>query len=94
MTAQKSLPGVLSGRALLVVSLIVWPISAIAGQSVTQGVPLRNQNPFLQIFGLPPFQSANLASDGETNYDLIFDLVSHLDVIHLSVRCFNKSEFV
>lgn len=79
MIAQKLLPDVPLGRALLVVSLMAWPISATAGQSVTQGVPLRNQNPFLQIFGLPPFQSANLASDGETNYDLIFDLVSHAD---------------
>ena len=79
MTVQKSPPGTLVARALLVISLIVWPISAVAGQSVTQGVPLRNQNPFLQIFGLPPFQAANLATDGETKYDLIFDLVSHAD---------------
>ncbi len=79
MTVQKSPPGTLAARALLVISLFVWPISAVAGQSVTQGVPLRNQNPFLQIFGLPPFQAANLATDGETKYDLIFDLVSHAD---------------
>ena len=79
MTVRKSLRGILAGRALLIASLFVWPISAIAGQSVTQGVPLRNQNPFLQIFGLPPFQSANLAPDGETKYDLIVDLVSHAD---------------
>ena len=79
MTVKKSPPGTLVARALLVISLIVWPIFAVAGQSVTQGVPLRNQNPFLQIFGLPPFQAANLATDGETKYDLIFDLVSHAD---------------
>lgn len=79
MTVQEWLPGVPARRALLVASVFVWPVSAIAGQSVTQGVPLRNQNPFLQIFGLPPFQAANLAADGETNYDLIFDLVSHAE---------------
>lgn len=79
LTVQESLPGALRARALLVASLIIWPISAIAGQAVTQGVPLRNQNPFLQIFGLPPFQSANLAAEGETKYDLIFDLVSHAE---------------
>ncbi len=79
MTVQESLRCILRARALLVASLIIWPISTIAGQAVTQGVPLRNQNPFLQIFGLPPFQSANLAGDGETKYDLIIDLVSHAD---------------
>ena len=78
MTVQKSLPGVPAGRVLLLSSLLVWP-AAMAGDGVTQGVPLRNQNPFLQIFGLPPFQSANLAADGETRYDLIFDLVSHAE---------------
>ena len=77
MIVQKWLTGVPAGRVLLIASLFIWPASASAGQSLTQGMPLRNQNPFLQIYGLPPFQSANLATEGETRYDLIFDLVSH-----------------
>lgn len=62
-------------RALLVTSFLLWPFIAMAGQ----GLPLRNQNPFLQIFGLPLFQSAGLAADGETRYDISFDLVNHAD---------------
>lgn len=64
---------------LLIIGLLVWPWAATAEQGVTQGVPLRNQNPFLQIFGLPPFQSAKPAADGETKYDISFDLVNHAD---------------
>jgi hypothetical protein len=43
------------------------------------GVPLRNQNPLLQIFGLPPFQSADLALNASTNYNVSFDIVSHAE---------------
>lgn len=46
---------------------------------MTQGVPLRNQNPFLQIFGLPPFQSARLAAEGRPGYHFSLDVVSHAD---------------
>lgn len=51
----------------------------MAEQGVTQGVPLRNQNPFLQIFGLPPFQSAALAAEGALDYNLSLDIVSHAE---------------
>lgn len=43
------------------------------------GVPLRNQNPFLQIFGLPPFQSATLAADDSFAYSVSFDIVNHAE---------------
>lgn len=46
---------------------------------MTQGVPLRNQNPFLQIFGLPPFQSARLAAPNAFDLDMSVDIVSHAD---------------
>ena len=65
--------------ALLVISLLVWPLTAHSEQAAAHGFALRNQNPFLQIFGLPPFQSAILAREGTTNYDLSFDLVNHAD---------------
>lgn len=48
---------------LLVVNLLVCSLSAHAEPGIAQGFPLRNQNPFPQIFGLPPFQSATLTSE-------------------------------
>ena len=65
--------------ALLVISFLVCPLAAGAEQESTHGFPLRNQNPFLQIFGLPPFQSATLAADGLANYDLSLDIANHAD---------------
>ena len=65
--------------ALAVISLFIWPLTVAAEQAVAEGVPLRNQNPFLQVFGLPPFQSATLVADDSLKYDLSFDLVSHAD---------------
>jgi hypothetical protein len=68
-----------SQRALLAITLLVYPLAANAEQGVTHGFSLRNQNPFLQIFGLPPFQSATLAVDGTVNYDLSLDIANHAD---------------
>lgn len=68
-----------SRSALLVISLLVWPLTAHSEQAAAHGFALRNQNPFLQIFGLPPFQSATLATEGTTNYNVGFDLVNHAD---------------
>jgi len=68
-----------SWPALVVVSLLIWPLTVTAEQGVAEGVPLRNQNPFLQVFGLPPFQSATLATDDSLKYDLSFDIVNHAD---------------
>ncbi len=38
---------------------------------------LRHHNPFLQIYGLPPFQTAALAADGELQYRASFDIANH-----------------
>ena len=40
---------------------------------------LRNQNPFLHIFGLPSFQSAALAAAGKPEYNVSLDLANHAD---------------
>lgn len=50
--------------------------SVAAGQA---GFMSRNQNPFLQIYGLPPFQSASLASDGEPRFWVALDIANHAD---------------
>lgn len=64
---------------LLVIALLVWPLTANAEQAGAHGFALRNQNPFLQIFGLPPFQSATLVADGTTRFSVSLDLVNHAD---------------
>ena len=64
---------------LLVINLLVYSLPAHAAPEIAPGFPLRNQNPFLQIFGLPPFQSAMLASAGTVRYDLSFDIANHAD---------------
>lgn len=42
-------------------------------------LPLRNHNPFLQIFGLPAFETAVEAGNGETAAYLSFDIANHAE---------------
>lgn len=66
-------------RLLLAIGLLVWPLTASSEQTVSHGFAVRNQNPFLQIFGLPPFQTATLTPEGTTRVGLSVDLVNHAD---------------
>lgn len=61
-----------AGLALLVIS-----VSAAAADQ--DWFFLRTQNPFLQIYGLPPFQTATLASEGELQYRATLDIANHAD---------------
>ena len=67
-------------QSLLAIAVFVYPFGAGAGQGVAEGFALRNQNPFLQIFGLPIFQSATLSEPGKFHYDFSFDIANHADV--------------
>ncbi|HNP36647.1 MAG TPA: DUF3187 family protein [Woeseiaceae bacterium] len=68
-----------AGSHLLLAALFVGlPVTATE-LDFSEGLPLRNQNPFLQVFGLPPIQTALLTADGQTRYQLSFDLVNHAD---------------
>ncbi len=42
---------------------------------------LRHHNPFLQIYGLPPFQTAALVADAELQYRASFDIANHSETI-------------
>lgn len=42
-------------------------------------MPMRNHNPFLQVYGLPAFQSAVLTQDGKTDSRVNFDIGNHAD---------------
>jgi len=62
---------------LLVSSLLVCSLAGNAEAEDT--FALRNQNPFLHIFGLPSFQSTALAEEGSPEYRISFDLANHAD---------------
>ena len=47
--------------------------TAAAEEQTSDAIPLRNHNPFLQIFGLPAFQTATLGSDISLGYDITND---------------------
>lgn len=69
---------------IAVVSLLV-PLAALlapagrADDAPSWGFALRNQNPFLQVFGLPVYQTADVATAGHPAWQLSFDLANHAD---------------
>jgi hypothetical protein len=65
--------------SLLGALLLLAPYVGAAATPFGQALPLRNQNPFLQIFGLPPVQTATLAAPGGMEYLLSLDLTNHAD---------------
>ncbi len=62
-----------------VASLVLLLISGSAGAADEHWFSLRNHNPFLQIYGLPPFQAAVLAGDGEVQYRATLDIANYAD---------------
>ncbi|MDH4056251.1 MAG: DUF3187 family protein [Gammaproteobacteria bacterium] len=68
------------GRLLLVIfGLVVSPLPAVASDAGIQWIPLRNNNAFLQAYGLPPYQGGTLAADGEFVYSVSLDIANHAD---------------
>lgn len=65
--------------ALLIIGLLLYSYADGSANAVGHGFALRNQNPFLQIYGLPPFQSAALAAPGELTYIVSLDIANHAD---------------
>jgi len=65
--------------SLRVVSLVLLLMPAAAGAVDEQWFSFRNHNPFLQIYGLPPFQTATRVTDGESNYNISLDIANHAD---------------
>lgn len=61
------------------VCLFAFAPSGVAGNGANTVFALRNHNPFLQVFGLPAFQTATLSVEGETDYALSLDLANNAD---------------
>lgn len=76
-TIERRSPSTADRRPLLVTSLLFCCASSSFAQAPE--FPLRNQNPFLQIYGLPPFQTAVLAADQRPDYRLTVDIANHAD---------------
>jgi hypothetical protein len=69
--------GLLFRAALVVSGLLISP--AWSAASADAVFALRNHNPFLQIFGLPAFQTATLASSDAPVYAVGLDLANNAD---------------
>jgi len=65
--------------ALLVACAALMRATSSLAEVSDQSFALRNHNPFLQIFGLPPFQNAVLVPEGEFEYGISFDLANHAE---------------
>lgn len=64
---------------LFVFSVLLCSETAPARENEAPGFALRNHNPFLQIFGLPPLQTATVTPVGETNFEVSLDLANNAD---------------
>jgi hypothetical protein len=70
----------LKGQLWLVIfSFMVPPLSANSGENSDIWFPVRTHNPFLQVYGLPPFQAGTLVGDGEFRYNIGLDIANHAD---------------
>ena len=55
------------------------PLPAAAEAPVSDAFPLRNHNPFLQVYGLPTFQTHELVAEGKIDVSLSYDVANDAD---------------
>ncbi len=70
------------GRAGMRLALAVCLLSSCLGPVAVAGenlFPVRSHNPFLQIYGLPLFQGAELQPRGKSSWQLTLDIANHAD---------------
>jgi len=65
--------------SLGVVGLALLMIPATADAVNEQWFSFRNHNPFLHVFGLPPYQAATRVNDGGFKYNVSLDIANHAD---------------
>jgi hypothetical protein len=63
----------------LLASLLLMPCAVLAEENVVDAFPLRNYNPFLQVFGLPKFQTAELVRPDHFDFALSYDIANDAD---------------
>ncbi len=55
------------------------PLPAAAEAPISDAFPLRNHNPFLQVYGLPTFQTHELVAEGKIDVGLSYDVANDAD---------------
>lgn len=65
-------------RAIIALSLAFISAPVYAGE--VDIFALRNQHPFLHVYGLPPMQSATLGQKGAIDYGVTFTLVNNSEI--------------
>ena len=55
------------------------PLPVAAEAPVSDAFPLRNHNPFLQVYGLPTFQTHELVAEGTIDVSLSYDVANDAD---------------
>lgn len=65
--------------SLIALLLCCLAFPARADEPPSDAFPLRNQNPILQIFGLPSFQTADLALPDQWDFGLNIDIANDAD---------------
>ena len=63
-----------------VVILFACLTQAGADEPPADAFPLRNHNPFLQIYGLPLFRTGELVAPGGMDFEFSFDVANDMDV--------------
>ena len=65
-------------RTIIALPLLLISVSGWGGS--VDSFALRNQHPFLHIYGLPPLQDAALIERGKTDYGFAFTLVNNAEI--------------
>lgn len=64
---------------LTVLPFLCCPLLAAAEPPIADAFPLRNHNAFLQIYGLPVFQTSELVPRGRIDFSLSYDVANDAD---------------
>lgn len=65
--------------SLLFVAIACLPRLALGDGAPLDAFPLRNHNPFLQVYGLPPFATQELVAPGGIDLNISFDIANDMD---------------
>ena len=65
-------------RAIIALPLLLISVPGWGGG--VDAFALRNQHPFLHIYGLPPLQDATLVDHGKTDYGFAFTIVNNAEI--------------
>ncbi len=63
---------------IIALPLLLTSVPVAAGD--VDGFALRNQHPFLHVYGLPPLQGARLNRQGATDFGITFTLVNNAEI--------------